>query len=229
MIRFKKAIIYFSICSAVSFFMFSSLAMLAYPGGTIHDRRMEGYSLTDNYFSDLGRTRSWNGEDNYWSNQLFQTSLVVVGVSLILFFLMLPSLFQQSEAQNLATFAAFFGCLAGLSYIGIALNPLDVDYTTHTLFVRGGFIAFLLMCFCFALAIKQDPTYPNRYAQAIVVFSVILAVQIVIMLFGPRSWHSPEALFLQATAQKIVVYSEICCMLYQMFGALGQFKRLSAE
>lgn len=227
MIQFKRAIVYFSMCSAVSFFIFSSLAMLTYPGGTIHDRQTLGYSITDNYFSDLGRTRSWNGENNYWSNRLFQTSLVVVGLSLILFFLILPSLFRELAAQNLASFATFFGCLAGLSYIGIALNPLDVDYTTHTLFVRGGFIAFLLMCFCFALAIKQESTYPNRFAYAFVVFSLILAVQIFIMFFGPRSWHSPEALFLQATAQKIVVYSEIGCMLYQMYGALGQIKRLN--
>jgi hypothetical protein len=40
------------------------------------------------------------------------------------------------------------------------------------------------------------------------------------MFYATNAWHSNEALYLQAVAQKVVVYAEILCMLYQSYGAL---------
>ena len=139
----------------------------------------------------------------------------------MLFFLFLPTFFSKQDAQFIAVVAALCGIVAALCYIGIALTPLDYNYYRHTIFVRAGFIAFLSMCFFYATAIFNEPSYPNRYAWALLIFSVVLFVQVAIMLGGPRSWSSPEALRLQATAQKIVVYSEILCMLYQLIGVLN--------
>ena len=217
--NWQKWVIGISILGALQFFVLSSLAMEYYPGGTIHDRISEGYSFFTNYFSDLGRTRSWNGENNWKSNILFQTSLTTVGISLCLFFFILPTLFKSEEAKLLALIATIAGLISALCYIGIAHTPLNVNYYRHTLFVRAGFIAFLAMSLFYTLAIQSDQHYPNMYARAFGWFMLILGVQIVIMLFGPRSWHSPEALLLQATAQKIVVYSEMLCMLFQCIGA----------
>lgn len=196
--------------------------MQYYPGGTILDREAKGYSFYTNFFSDLGRTRSWDGHANTKSNLLFKTSLYIVGGSLCLFFLILPGLFRQPEAKLLATISMVAGFIAASCYIGVANNPLNQDYAAHTIFVRVGFIAFLVMSLFYSLAIRTEPTYPNSYANAFNWFMLLLAVQIIIMLFGPRSWHSPFALFLQATAQKVVVYAEIFCMLYQRIGAFRE-------
>lgn len=220
----RRAIVYLGIICAVQFFISSSLAMRVYPGGTIHDRESEGYAFFDNYFSDLGRNRAWNRQPNHRSNLYFQYSLLLVGGSLVLFFLVLPSYFSEAEAQFIAVIAAVCGVIAALCYIGIALTPLDFNYHRHTLFVRAGFIAFLTMCFFYASAIFNEPGYPNRYAWALLIFAAILFIQVAIMLGGPRSWHSPEALRLQATAQKIVVYAEMLCMLYQLIGVLRKEK-----
>jgi len=223
----QKKIIWISILSALAFFVLSSLAMYYYPGGTIHDRGTEGYTFWHNYFSDLGRTRSWSGVRNTASNMLFRSSLFLVSGSLIAFFGILPTLFKSGKARMLSLVAGLLGIGAALCYIGIAMNPLDVNYSAHTIFVRIGFIAFLLMALFYALAIRAEPGYSNHYAYALGLFSFILFVQVVIMLLGPRSWSSPQALFLQASAQKVVVYAEMICMLYQSFGALRYVEKHS--
>ena len=217
--NWKKIIIGISIFGAIQFFVLTSLAMKQYPGGTIIERNLEGYSFFTNFFSDLGRTRSWNGSSNMKSNVLFKTSLYLVGGSLILFFLILPGLFKSTEARLLAVVATVAGLISAACYIGIANTPLNVDYGLHTLYVRSGFIAFLVMSLFYSLAIKEEEGYPDSYARAFGWFILVLGIQIAIMLLGPRSWSSPSALFLQATAQKIVVYAEILCMLYQCVGA----------
>ena len=96
----------------------------------------------------------------------------------------------------------------------------------HTLFVRVGFISFLLMSILYSIAIYASENYPNRYAYIFWTFCVILAIQISIMLLGPRSWSSPQALSLQVIAQKIVVYGEILCMFIQAIGAYAMVGRL---
>jgi hypothetical protein len=103
--------------------------------------------------------------------------------------------------------------VAGAGYIGVAINPINVDYHQHTLFVRIGFIGFWWMSVFGALAIWRSPTFPNKYARMIMWFLGVLGIQIIVMMFGPRSWSSTGALLLQVTAQKIVVYSEILVML----------------
>ena len=215
----QRSAILFALLSALLFFVLSSWAMVEYPGGTILDRATVGYSFWHNYFSDLGRTRSWNGAPNALSSRLFQAGLVTVGISLGAYFLVLPGIFRTARARFLAAIASMLGLMAAASYIGIALNPLNVNYGLHTLFVRAGFIAFLGMSLFYTLSMLNEPGYPKHYARAFAVFSIILGVQVVIMLFGPRSWSSPGALLLQASAQKVVVYAEMVCMVYQGVGA----------
>jgi len=53
----------------------------------------------------------------------------------------------------------------------------------------------------------------------------MLGLQICVMLFGPRSWSSDEALHLQVIAQKVVVYSEILVMAFLAIGAMRALER----
>lgn len=216
----QRFLVWVGIVGALQFFVLTTLAMRVYPGGTIHDRSHAGYSFWHNYFSDLGRRRSWNGASNHLSNLLFDNSLLLVGISLILFFISLPGIFKNPAARQWAVLAAVAGVVSALCYIGIAHNPLDVHYYIHTIYVRAGFIAFLGMSFFYLRAIREEPAYPNRYANAFAFFAIVLFIQIAIMLLGPRSFTSPFALFLQASAQKVVVYAEMLCMVYQCRGAL---------
>jgi hypothetical protein len=85
------------------------------------------------------------------------------------------------------------------------------------------------MSLLYAGAIFLENGYPKRYGYALILFSLILFSQILLMQLGDRSWQSNDALFRQATAQKVVVYAEIICMLYQTFGVLGRLKTRNSQ
>lgn len=216
----QKILIGLGIFGTIQFLLLIHLAMYLYKGGSIHQPNLEVYSFTTNFFSDLGRYRLPNREMNLPTRLIFKTTMVLTGICVSLFFLVVPFLFKKNGTKALATIAAFFGIVSGISYILIGNVPYDISYWGHTRYVRVGFISFFLMVIFYASAIFAERDYPNRYGWLFVLFGFILLVQISVMLLGPRSWRSEEALYLQAVAQKIVVYAEVVCMLFQAVGAL---------
>jgi len=224
--KWQQRCFYFGIFGAVQFLLLTALAMWVYPGGTLHEPHLDHYSFLYNFFSDLGRTKTFTGSSNLLTHRIFKFTLSIGGISLIFFFLALPSLFKKPTARFFAFGTMLFGIVAGLCYIGIGLVPLNVDYWGHRFYVRVGFVSFLAMTFCYTIAILNSPKYPNRYALAMGVFAVVLLIQILIMFLATNAWYSNKALYLQAVAQKVVVYAEILCMLYQSYGAL-QVKKAS--
>lgn len=227
-ITWQQRFYYLGIYGAIQFLLLTFLAMQVYPGGTLHEPHLEKYSFLYNFFSDLGRTQTFDGHSNSTTHLIFKTTLTLGGISLILFFMALPSLFKQPISKGCSFLAMLFGIISGISYIGIGHLPWDMNYWEHRFYVRVGFVAFLTMTFFYTLAILIETKYPNRYAMAMGVFALVLAIQIAIMFYATNAWHSNEALYLQAVAQKVVVYAEILCMLYQSYGALkvSQFAQI---
>jgi hypothetical protein len=195
------------------------VAMEAYPGGTILDRSSIGYELWNNYLSDLGRRRAWNGLPNQLSNLAFDRGLYVAAGSIVLFFFLFARLVvYRSRSYFAAVAVVALGSLSALAYLGIAWYPLDVNYRMHTIFVRVGFISFWLLGFVFASKIRRQPDYPNIFAYLMWIFLLVFFIQISIMLFGPRAWSSPDALRLQVSAQKVIVVAQLSVMLLQILG-----------
>lgn len=215
----QKILIGLGIFGTFQFLILVHLAMYLYKGGSIHQPNLDAYSFTTNFFSDLGRRRLPGGGMNLPTSLIFKTTMAMTGICVSLFFLAVPRLFKKNGTKALASIAAFFGIVAGISYILIGNVPYDMDYWGHTRYVRIGFISFFFMVIFYTTAIFAERGYPNRYGWLFILFGVILLVQISVMLLGPRSWRSPEALYLQAVAQKIVVYAEVICMLMQAIGA----------
>ncbi|MEK7257868.1 MAG: DUF998 domain-containing protein [Bacteroidota bacterium] len=213
-----------TLLSTLLFLVLAHLAMWLYEGGTIHNHELTSYSFTYNFFSDLGRNHRPGGGDNFPSNLIFKTALTLTGACIALFFAALPGIFKSENARSVAALATLFGVAAGVCYIGIGLVPYDESYGGHRLFVRSGFISFLVMSLLFAFAIFLEKGYPKRYAWALLLFSVVRFSQILLMVLGDRSWRSNDALWRQATAQKVVVYAEILCMIYQTVGVLRYVK-----
>ncbi len=222
--RWQKMFFQFGVFGAIQFLVLTILAMLIYPGGTIHHPEYVEYDFLYNYFSDLGRTFTFDGSSNWLCHIIFRITLTVSGICLIAFFIALPSLFRSSGSKVLILIASFFGVLSGACYIGIANVPWNLDLGLHRSWVYNGFVSFLLMTLFYSAAILTEKDYPNRYAKAFGVFGIILFIQIVIMIFGPRAYRSNTGLLIQAVAQKIVVYSEIIVMLFQAYGALSVMK-----
>lgn len=224
----RKLAIIGGIVAIVQFLVLTTAAIWVYDGGTLHNPEYVGYDFWNNFFSDLGRTVDFRRNLNTVPHWLFKIALSVCGVALIFFFFALPGLFQRNVAKSLSIVAALFGLVSAVSYIGIANIPWNIDYWGHVSFVRLGFLAFLMVTVFYALAILLEPGYPNKYAAAFLVFAIILGIQIVLMFFGPRAYRSAEALHIQVVAQKVVVYAQILCLLYQVVGAREQLNSQTA-
>jgi hypothetical protein len=204
--------------------------MSFYPGGRIGFRGSEGYDFMMNFLSDLGRTSGFGRGYNPTAFGYMMT-LATAGVSTIIFFCALSYYFFRQTGSAGTIFCAILGTVAGIGYIGVAFNPIDEGYWVHVKYVQWGFIGFWTMILVVAHYVFKTPGFSNFYGRMLLIFAMILGIQICIMLLGPRSWSSEDALFLQVTAQKVVVYSEILVMsllAYAAMRALGQEREHTA-
>ena len=76
------------------FVVFNVFAMFFYPGSTYLNNLSTGYSFTKNFLSDLGRTLTFSGEDNFSSSRLFNISLILAGGVFSLFYLHVRKVFN---------------------------------------------------------------------------------------------------------------------------------------
>ena len=72
-------------------------AMLLYPGSTYRNHLTSGYSFTENFLSDLGRTLTYSGEVNFLSAQLFNMSLILAGAVFTLFYLHIFKILSENQ------------------------------------------------------------------------------------------------------------------------------------
>jgi hypothetical membrane protein len=203
----------------VQFLLLSTVAMFFYPGGTYSDGETIGYTFTQNFFSDLGRTAAHNGDSNTVSMVLFIIALSMAGLSLIVFFLAVPPHFAENRtSRRLSTIGSVLGVISGLGFIGIAAMPADVNQTVHRLFVYIAFTGFLFVVFLYSAAILKSRTYPRAYAYAYFAFAIILALYLALLFSGPEL-ETTGGLTIQAVGQKVVVYAGIICVVIQSYGA----------
>lgn len=199
-----------------------------YPGGRIGFRESIGYDFTLNFLSDLGRTSLFGRGANPTAFG-YMATLTSAGASTIIFFTALSYYFSKVTRSPVAVMCFILGSIAGIGYIGVAINPINEGYWTHVKYVQWGFIGFWLMTLACAYCIFRSPSFPNFYGKMLIIFALILGLQICIMIFGPRSWSSDEALRLQVVAQKAVVYSEIIAMALLAYGAMRALNRSSIQ
>jgi hypothetical membrane protein len=214
----------------LQFVVLSAVAMPFYPGATYSDNSTTGYTFTQNFFSDLGRTAAHDGDPNTVSMLLFIVALSLAGLSLIVFFLTVPPHFAGNRtARRLSIIGSIVGVISGLGFIGIAATPADVNLTVHRLFVYIAFTGFLLVVFCYSAAILKSRAYPRAYAYAYLAYAVVLAVYLVLLFSGPEV-ETTRGLTIQAVGQKVVVYTGIVCVVIQSWGAYrverGRISRL---
>jgi len=144
------------------------------------------YSLTQNYISDLGAVNCGVFASRYicspW-HLVFNVSVALLGVFLILGVLLLPSAFPNRRSRTLG-----LGLLAasGLGAIGVGLFPEDVNLTAHTVsallaFAGGGFALIVL-----AIAMFRDTRWDGFRAYS--ALSGLIAL-VALLLFAVHSWH----------------------------------------
>lgn len=102
-------------CVCVAFIVLMAAAMVLYPSGTPLGQTSSGYSFFDNFFSDLGMTRTPANESNHFSFALFTMALTAVGLTIACFFAGFGSLLSRSRLNTwLRAIAGVCGAIAGV-------------------------------------------------------------------------------------------------------------------
>ena len=196
--------------------IFTSIAMIFYTGGTFSDINTLGFLFFRNLFSDLGRTIAHSGVSNLISSMIYNTSLFLMGVLLIPFFIALPYLFRE-EGKGLAKASSVLGIVVGVGMVGASVTPADLYYQIHVSFGYLSFISLLPLTILYIIAILQNKTYNNQYAYIYLVFGIIQVIFLFIMSF---SSSENGVLTIFAAGQSIVVISMIVCFFIQAYGAM---------
>ena len=104
------------------------------------------------YISDLGRYIGYSGSNNYVPFYSFNLSLIIIGVSFLIYFLFLPSLHNKNRISFLLSrIGGIFGCFASICFAGVGLTPADLYFDMHVFFANWVFRAMSLSVFFYSL------------------------------------------------------------------------------
>ncbi len=186
------------------------ILMALYTGGNRYAPELTYFVLDQNYLSDLGRTINFAGKQNSYSI-FYAITLSLVGIGIFLFFLQVTRTINN-KFKHLVILLAL---ISSLSYIGIALYPVDQDIATHVKFGRIAFFSFFFTSVIFHILIdkKKHP----KSNKLLFVLNSLLFGYLVLMLFGPSSSQGVWALQLKTIAQKMMVYSQLflCLLIFK--------------
>lgn len=148
------------------------LAITWYAGGHSTNFTAPGYSFSKNFLSDLGMTRGWSHRSNIVACRVFNTSIVVLSISVIPFLWRLPH--HAPDRSGTLRWASFFGITStfGLAWLGLTPYNLKFDAHNRALYLWG--IGLLLMAGLHAWAIWKSEY--ERRLFAMVSASLFLAI-----------------------------------------------------
>ena len=182
----------------LSFIIITFIAMIFY---------YDGYSFTEDFISYLGTTNNVRtGSDNTISRYLFIIACVIAGASLIPFWIVMTTLFDDNKLTKLSS---YFGSLLGLGscpfLMGIGIFPGDTQYSLHAYSARGFYILFpaAILVYSFAILLQKD--YHNSYSFVGFAFCVVMAL----FLSGFLNQIAP-------ILQKIVTYGFFIWVAFQI-------------
>jgi len=192
-IKIWKAGFAISFFGATQFLICCVISVAVYPGGTIKDTESDGYSLSQNYLSDLGRGISLSRQANDTGSRIFNTSLVIWGICSLPFFLFMPT--HAYDKTGWLSVAAAIGTASAIALIAMGTSPCDIAGITH-------FSALLIwiICIFFAASIHAICMLTSREDASMALSLVSVAVA---MLAVAYSYHGTE------TAAAVVFRREI--------------------
>ena len=156
--------------AGVTFVILTALAMVEYPGGSRYSPGSHHYLFFENFFSDLGVTKTYAGYTNTSSCVLFVIATSCVGISLIAFS---GSWHGIAERRGIAVRAAWVfkwsAIASGLCFIGIGATPSNLLGSLHNFFARGAF-GLLLVFVLSMLAVQRRNRWPLPYVITNVLF-----------------------------------------------------------
>ena len=208
----------FSRGAVLLFATLTGIAMLIYPGGTLRNPSTRGYLFFQNFLSDLGTTVTWGGHRNAYGSSLFVLSVVFIVLAVVPCFRSFIKLYSSPASRKWTRAATVTAVCAAIGFIGVALTPTDRFFGIH---FRGVLVAFegtLLTALFFSFATARNARFPRRVAAAWFVMTLLLAMYIVVLTWGPPP-QTDHGLVVQVTAQKITVAGVLVIVAYQTYEA----------
>lgn len=201
------------------FILLQIIAMLVYPGGTIHNEHSIGYSFLSNFFSDLGTYTSYNGSPNYLSMSLFIIGLTLVGITFSFFYLALPQLFIDNKVNyRFAILGSIFAWGGSIGLIGTGFTPADQVLDLHIFFANSIFECFMITALSYTIVIYRAKILEKKYAIGYGLFFILIALYVGVLEWGPAARSSQSALFFQVVTQKMIVLVFCLSIVVQTIG-----------
>lgn len=202
--------------STINFILATGLAMLLYPGGKYHDHHSLGYSFIENFFSDLGRWRTFTGETKQASLFLFVYAMCTLALSTLLFVRGFLKDHADRQRYPVSYYTAIVSALIfSVCIFGVVLTPYDLLLDEHILVTRLAFIAMVPLSWSVSFLIYRHDEVPNRFMLLLFSVSFVLIVYVYILFFGPKV---SENRYFQPIAQKAIVYLLSVSLMYLSYG-----------
>ncbi|MBS3820281.1 MAG: hypothetical protein GVY16_07710 [Planctomycetes bacterium] len=148
----------------LQFILAAAASAALYPGGHPWNTDADGYSVSRNTLSDLGKDRGNNGEPATAAADVFNVSTALLTPGFAAMWLVLPRLMPTRPRTGRAVRMA--GLISSTSIIAIALTPADRVPTLHTLAIGIGAVPGLLALATACAAMFVDPRASSRLAVA---------------------------------------------------------------
>ena len=218
--------------SMMIFIVSVGMAMYLYSGGVYHmvnengaslcpgeacidpHHNTSGYSFFKNFLSDLGRTVTHGGHNNFHSSLLFNMALTFAGITYILFYAYLRDFLK---GNLIASLGSLFGICGAICFIGVAFTPADLFLPPHIMFNLWIFRFFLLATMCYSWVIYKSKRIDNRYLIGNVIFISSLIFYIIVLMYGPTP-RDPGGLEFQAISQKFIMVNFLASIVIQTMG-----------
>ena len=224
------------VMSVVVFFFCCITSAIIYPGShkEIIEYKSEVYSFTHNFLSELGSLKTNTDEtnpkiiqeDNTPSMILFNGSLILIGGTLMLFYVEFKRVFtlikDSYKARLYAKITLPVGLLAGFFFAGVGCVPHDLHFATHVFFANSAFLILFFLCILHSITVYHSTFISNTYVIGYISFCIVLFIYLYIIFFGPQigpgKTFSEKELILQVISQKSIVISFMVAILHQVYG-----------
>ena len=233
--RIKFFLIYLPIYAISIFYIFCIISAYIFPGSEkeIIKFKSENYSFTHNFFSELGCLKTNADEtnprilkiDNTPSMILFNSALVLIGITLIMFYYTFEKLFillKDERNLNCSKFTKPLGIFSGVFFSGVGFVPHDLDFGLHVFFANGAFLILFFLCIFHTITIYKSKYISNIYSFGYLLFCFCLLLYVMLIFFGPQigpgKTFTESELILQVVSQKVIVLIFTLAILSQVYG-----------
>jgi len=205
-----------TLAGGFQFILLTFIAMFLYP---------DGYSFTGDYFSNLGTTINVKtGSPNIIPRILFLTACVVVGASLIPFWMVISTFFTEKKLlKYISISGSVIGIISSICLMSVGIFAEDTHYFLHSSSAKLFFSFVIIAILIYSFALLLNSAYHYVYSFIGIIFSV----SAISMLYLFR-----YSIMINIIMQKVIVYGYCAWVTVQIsailkkLGITFNYKRL---